>query len=238
MRERARNVIEEKILKHCGPLFFFTSLTPPAEILRNGTYGLIDTGKKKVVVTCHHVWDYLHEVRQKHPKAEIAMSLASGQSFAISDAEVIDADRELDIVVFDPKLHDREFPQNEFFRISNWPNAPVQAREAIAFVGYPEAGLIHSDNHGTFRSAFFGLHVSDVTDRTIILYNDRNDRRFVGLNSEPLHPIKMSGISGSPAYRVGASGLELVGLVKEGSTNEGLFQVTRIYLTPNGKIQR
>jgi hypothetical protein len=190
------------------------------------------------VVTCHHVWDYLQKARQDHPKAEIAMNLAPGESFAVSDAEIIDADQDLDIVVVDPKLRDKDFFQKEFFRISNQPTAPIQAGEAIAFAGYPKAGFARSDDRGTFRSAFFGLHVSDVTDRTIILYNDRNDRRFVGLYGESLHPIKMSGISGSPAYRVGASGLELVGLVKEGFNNEGSILLTKICLTPNGKIQR
>ena len=238
-RERARDGIEERILKHCGPLFFVTSLTPPVEVVCNGTYGLVDTGKKKVMVTCHHVWDYLHEARQIHPKAEIAMNLAPGQSFAISDAEIIDADRDLDIVVVDPKLRDDDFSQKEFFRIPNQPIAPIRDGEAIAFAGYPEAEFVCSDNCGTFRSAFFGLHVTSVSDRSILLLNDQNNRSLVGLYGEALSPIKMSGVSGSPAYRLGASGLELVGLVKGGFSSDGLIQLTKIYcLTPDGKIQK
>jgi hypothetical protein len=238
MRERSRNGIEERLFKHCGSLVFVTSLTPPIEVLRNGTYGLVDTGKKKVVVTCHHVWNYLQEAQLKYPKAEIAMTLAPGHSFAVSGAEIIDADPELDIVIVDPKLPDENFFQKEFFRISNQPTAPIQAGEAIAFVGYPEAGFVCSDNRGTFRSSFFALHVSGVNDRAVLLLNDRNDRRFVGLYGEPLDPIKMSGISGSPAYRVGASGLELIGLVKEGFNNEGLIKLAKICLNPDGKIRR
>ena len=67
------------------------------------------------MVTCRHVWDILHEVRQEHPKAEIAMNLAPGESFAISDAEIIDADRDLDIVVVCPKVTRRRlFPKGVF----------------------------------------------------------------------------------------------------------------------------
>jgi hypothetical protein len=239
IRERARDGIEEEILKHCGPLIFITSLTPPVETLRNGTYGLVDTGEKKVMVTCYHVWDYLHEVRRIHPKAEIAMNLAPGQSFAISDAEVIDADRDLDIVVVDPKLRDDGFFQKEFFRVQNQPTAPIRAGEFIAFAGYPEAEFVCSENCGTFHSTFFGLQVTSVSDRSILLLNDQNDRNLVGLYNEPLSPIKTSGVSGSPAYRLGAGGLNLVGLVKGGSSTDGLFHLTKICcLNPDGKIQK
>jgi hypothetical protein len=131
MRERAKDGIEERIFKHCGPLFFFTSLTPPVEILRNGTYGLVDTGEKKVVVTCHHVWDYLQEARQNHPNAAIAMNLAPGKSFAISEAEIIDADCDLDIIVIEPKLRDEDYFPKEFFKISNQPTASIQAGEPM-----------------------------------------------------------------------------------------------------------
>jgi hypothetical protein len=239
MRERARDGIEDRILKHCGPLIFVASLTPPVEVLRNGTYGLVDTGEKKVMVTCHHVWDYLNEARQIHPKAEIAMNLAPGQTIAISDAKIIDADRDLDIVVVDLKLRDNDFFQKEFFRIPNQPTASIKAGEAIAFAGYPETEFLCSENRGTFRSAFFGLHVTGVSDRSILLLNDQNDRSLIGLYGEPLSPIKTSGVSGSPAYRLGASGLELIGLVKGGSSTDGLFQLTKICcLNPDGKIQK
>jgi hypothetical protein len=238
MRERARDGIEERILKHCGPLIFITSLTPPVEVLRNGTYGLVDTGEKKVMVTCHHVWNYLHEARQIHPKAEITMNLAPGQTIAISGAKIIDADRDLDIVVVDLKLHDKDFSQKEFFRISNQPTAPIEAGEAIVFTGYPEAGFVLSDNRGTYRSSFFGLHVTAVNDRSILLLNDQNDRSLVGLYGESLNPIKMSGVSGSPAYRLGVNGLELIGLVSEGFRTDGLIKLTKICLTQNGKIQK
>ena len=101
-----------------------------------------------------------------------------------------------------------------------------------------EAGFVRLDNRGTYRSSFFKLHVTSANDRSILLLNDRKDRNLIGLYDEPMNPIKMSGVSGSPAYRLGVNGLELIGLVSEGFRSDGLMKLTKICLNPDGKIQK
>lgn len=239
MPERPRDKIEDRLGKHCGALFFISSPNPPIELLRNATYGLVDTGEKKLLLTCYHVWDLLQELRQIHREAEIAINLAPGLSPVISEAPVIDSDRDLDIAVIDPKLQAGELGDRAFFKMTNWPQSPIQRGEAIAFLGYPEAGRVKYERHAQFRSTFFGLHVSAVNDRSILLLNDDNDRRLVGLHNEPLEPALASGLSGSPAYRLGNKGLELVGIVRGGFSTDGLITMTQIsFLNRNGKLRK
>src|SRR6266403_5395472 len=180
MQERPTDIIEDRLQKHCGPLFFISSLTPPIDLLRNATYGLVDTGERKLLLTCYHVWDYLQELRLTHREAEIAINLAPGASPVISDAPVIAADRDLDIAVIDPKLHAGELGDRAFFKMTNWPQSPIRSGEAIAFLGYPEVGCVKNETHAQFRSSFFGLHVTSVNDRSILLRNDDSDRTMVG----------------------------------------------------------
>ena len=43
-------MIEGQILSHSGPLLFFRSKElPPENVVGNGSFGLVDTGKKKLV---------------------------------------------------------------------------------------------------------------------------------------------------------------------------------------------
>jgi hypothetical protein len=239
MPERQRDIIEDRLGKHCGALFFISSLSPPIELLRNATYGLVDTGEKKLLLTCYHVWDFLQELRRTHRGAEIAINLAPGLSPVISGAPVLDSDRDLDIAVIDPKLQVGELGDRAFFKMINWPQSPIQTGEAIAFLGYPEAGLVRYERHAQFRSIFFGLHVSAVNDRSILLLNDDNGRRLVGLHNEPLGPAQTSGLSGSPAYRLGNKGLELVGVVREGLSTDRLIMMTQIsFLNRDGTLRK
>ena len=214
-------------------------MTPPIEILRNATYGLVDTGERKLLLTCYHVWDYLQELRLTHREAEITINLAPGASPAISSAPIIAADRDLDIAVIDPKLQAGELGDRAFFKMTNWPQSPIRGGEAIVFRGYPEVGRVNYENHAQFRSSFFGLHVTSVSDRSILLRNDNNDRTMVGLHNEPLAPTRGSGLSGSPAYRLGTSGLELAGIVRDGLSTDGIIMLTHIsFLNRDGTLRK
>jgi hypothetical protein len=49
-------LIEPQISPICGPLFFTRSLESAVDnVTANGSFGLVDTGQKKLLVTCHHV---------------------------------------------------------------------------------------------------------------------------------------------------------------------------------------
>ena len=49
-------VIFPQIKQFVGPVFFFHSLKSEiGNVIFNGSYGLVDTGEKKLLVTCRHV---------------------------------------------------------------------------------------------------------------------------------------------------------------------------------------
>lgn len=56
-------VIEPQVRYFCGLIFFTKSMeTPAGTIVNNGSFGLVDTGSRKLLVTCSHVWDASHTV--------------------------------------------------------------------------------------------------------------------------------------------------------------------------------
>jgi hypothetical protein len=88
-------IIEPQVRRFCGPLFFTKSLhTPVGNIPHNGSFGLIDTGKKKLMVTCHHVWDTFKKLRSENPE------LKFGICFDIRRPVVIDVDSLFVVVTF------------------------------------------------------------------------------------------------------------------------------------------
>jgi hypothetical protein len=51
-------IVEPQVTRFCNPVFFITSDKKVAgHIEASGSYGLMDTGRKKLLVTCHHVFD-------------------------------------------------------------------------------------------------------------------------------------------------------------------------------------
>jgi hypothetical protein len=58
--------ISPRIKPSCGALFFAQSLVKASgNILASGTFGLVDTGDKKILVTCRHVLtDFLKEQKK------------------------------------------------------------------------------------------------------------------------------------------------------------------------------
>lgn len=156
-RERPRDFVEDTVLRYCGPLLFIPSGSQPYRILDNATFGLIDTGQKQLLITCHHVWSHLETLRQEHPDTEAAINLAPGCTITISDADLVDADRHLDIAVLDPKLPPAQLRQLAYFRVRTWPITRMAPKDVIVFAGYPQCQAIVTDTSGTGRTTeFFG----------------------------------------------------------------------------------
>ncbi len=58
-------VVEPEVRQYCGPVFFTRSLkVAGGNIVANGSFGLVDTGKKKLLVTCFHVWEEFQKAQR------------------------------------------------------------------------------------------------------------------------------------------------------------------------------
>ena len=67
--------------------------TRAEDVCDNGTGSLIDTGTAKLLVTNHHVYDHLRDLRFKNPESRLMMSGSHGVNYLdISEAEVVGLD--------------------------------------------------------------------------------------------------------------------------------------------------
>src|SRR5262245_60856086 len=211
---RVRKLADE-LSHHCGPIFVVPSLdSHREEIFGSGTYALIDTGEKRLLVTCYHVWDEYEKLHDAESKTRLAVAVSDSViSFKEPRTHLIAGDRDLDLAVFEfePKtigvLH-----QKSWFKVRDWPISKVNRAAYIVTVGYP--GRLRKNVGGvcTVRSVPIPLAVTDTTDRTIAAFSTEN-------NQQVLNDIKdsLAGISGSPAYCYSSDGeRRLIGFAKVG----------------------
>ena len=95
-------MIEPQVRQFCGPIFFSRSLqTASGNIIANGSFGLVDTGNKKLLVTNFHVWDGFHQERLDDPKLQMCISVGKEHPLAFAPDKALGEDRDLDIATFD-----------------------------------------------------------------------------------------------------------------------------------------
>ena len=148
----------------------------------SGTYALLDTGKRRVLVTCSHVWDEYQAKHDESPDTVLAVSLGEGRSniaFKNPEKHRIAIDRDLDLVVleFEPRWISVTH-QKRWFRV-NWPLRRIAKGEHIVTLGFPGAWRQAAGEECLFRYAAIPFVVSDVNDRTIAAFCDnRNAQVF------------------------------------------------------------
>ena len=98
-------LMEPEIRPYCGPLMFITSLNSAVGTIKaNGSFGLVDTGKKQLLVTCYHVWDEFQKLREKNSDLRLAVCLYDVSNPVIFTPDgPIGEDQSLDIATFDMK---------------------------------------------------------------------------------------------------------------------------------------
>ena len=210
--------LDRELFRYCGPVFVAPALKSyPEQMIGNGTYALIDTGEKRLLVTCCHVWDEYEKHHDANSETVLAVSLGDGDSniaFKNPKSHLVSIDRDLDLVVleFEPK----EIPvshNKSWFRVSDWPIPRIEKGSHIVTLGFPGDWRRTAGVECVFRRVAIPLSVTDVSKYSIAAFSD-------GKNDQVLNDMKdsLGGISGSPAYRLNEkSELCLVGFAKSGS---------------------
>jgi hypothetical protein len=146
MRKRTREEIEiemgfiaePQIRRFCGPLFFTTSVESAlGNITNNGSYGLIDTGIKKLLITCHHVWKGFQDERDKEPELRMCVCLDNRNPTIFDDNTLVDADKGTDLAAFDMGPYVSKCVSLEFFKLYENPVPRVKKGDVLCFVGFP-----------------------------------------------------------------------------------------------------
>ncbi|HWN95166.1 MAG TPA: hypothetical protein VNT99_09045 [Methylomirabilota bacterium] len=219
------NWLTNELLKYCGPIFVTPSIDSyPAE-MDAGTYALINTGTKHLLVTCCHVWDEYERQHDKDERAVLAINLGEGDCIAFNNplAHRLDIDRDLDLVALEFGPEGIAVPHNKsWFKISDWPIPRSGKGEYIVTLGFPKARRKTGGTNVTFGCAALPFAITDTNDRSIAVFCDEE-------NKQVLNDVKdcLAGISGSPAYRLTEKGeLRLVGFAKSGSLESNASERT------------
>lgn len=239
------------MLAFCGPVFITPGVnTYPEQMIDNGTYSLIDTGERRLLVTCHHVWQAYLDHRQNHPETNFGLNLGDGDAtigFNRPERHLIDSDADLDLAVFEFEPSQILINKNaishqkNWFRIRHWPIAKAKEGDCVVLMGFPGKEIRKEGPLCVVNAYPIPLRVSSVGSRAILILNMQEN---VKVFSEVKNVL--GGLSGSPAYTLGENGASLVGFVKSGykprdsdyhNAENNLFAGT-LFLTHASFLQR
>lgn len=192
-------VVEPAVRKFCGPLFFTTSSkVPKGNVHASGTYGLVTTGKKKLMVTCFHVWQEFLTKRSEDPNLRFAVCTPNTNpiSFEI-DSCFVDGDRTCDLVTFDVTELDpiSRNPKLDFYNLYANPPPKIQIGDVLYLIGFPGKGRIEDATSIGFPRQPFGIQASQIGEFKF----------FADVTNLKLGPDDYGGISGSPCFVVDES---------------------------------
>jgi hypothetical protein len=187
-------IIEPQVRQFCGPLFFTNSLlTPAGNIPNNGSFGLIDTGEKKLMVTCCHVWDEFKEQRAKNPKLMFGVCFDMLQPVTVEmDSILVDEDRRCDLVTFDMQSLLPICRKLDFYNL--YQNQPPQINEGdvLYLIGFPGKGRLDNEDSIGFSRQPIGAQATEVG----------KFRFFASVKNLGLQVDDFGGISGAPCFLV------------------------------------
>lgn len=128
--------------QHCGPIFFTRSLIRASkeDIITNGSFGLVDTGVKKLLVTCNHVWQGFDDERFKDSNVKMCVCLDSKNPVYLDEKHLIDRDERSDLATFDMTELLPACGGLKFFNIRSKPPPKVNRDDTIYLIGFPGHG--------------------------------------------------------------------------------------------------
>jgi len=195
------------VRQFCGPIFFTTSLeSARGNVLAGGSFDLVDTGTKKVLVTCYHVWEGFEKERLAHPGLNLCLCLDVGPPVVFSPDMPIDAYRRLDLAVFDMDPYLAACAGRKFFPLNEHPPQKVNKGDEIFFIGFSGHMRIERSDFVAFGRQGFGLGVCSVDG-----FRFHADASRIKSQGD-----EFRGISGCPCFKVRRGyPIKLVGFASE-----------------------
>ena len=213
--ELKKAVVEQSnmIRPYCGPVFFTSSLgSAIGTIPANGSFGLVDAGEKKLLVTCYHVWDAFEKLHGANPELRMLVCLDENAPVVVDPRHFIDQNEQLDIATFDMAALLERCGGRKFYELNQNPAPSVAKGDSLFFVGYP--GWFRSANEEgvQFGRLCFRMGVSDVSGFFFIA----DVSKTVGFDGDwkrAVYPDEKAypGISGSPCFLRQGRDVRLVG---------------------------
>jgi len=218
-----------KIKPSCGPLFITRSLeTASGNIAGNGSFGLVNTGAKKLLITCCHILKEFRELSKKKPDLMLCVALTNVPEI-LDLKNLIDENEKLDLATFDMEPMLSTCGGREFFQLNCEYVHHVKKGDRLAVVGYPGR-----NRYETNKAIFWGttphvLITEDISNYSIVAKTSRIMNFDRELLSER-HENPYGGISGSPCFLIQRySLLQLVAFATEHLTDLQIMKFTSLH---------
>jgi len=231
---------ELEMRPYCGPIFFARPLEAQSilNVTNQGSYGLVYTGKRRLLVTCRHVWTDFDKARSIDPELQLFLCPYPGTSiFSLGAIRPIDEDKELDLATFDIEPFLDQLGESTFWHLYYSSLPRVKKLEPVAFIGFPGRIEASTSLGIKFNRVPFVTFAYDVTERQIM--SDMS--RMFTYSKEPRDTVPArdrGGISGAPCFVVRPNlGIELVGFATQEALELLRFSLAS-FINPDGTIKR
>jgi hypothetical protein len=192
-------------LRHCAPVIIGE---PNGDITKNASSTLLMAGNSRLIVTNYHVIVTFRSLRKENPDVVFQVC---GETFD-PDERCWDCSENFDLFIIDASeiepvrlSQNNEMPPLSYFAPSPWPAVEAQHDDGITFAGFPE---VYRDKlkGGALQQKAWGVANVPVTDA----FGDRfycsltrdQWRSLLGDDDAHIHLDKLSGMSGSPAFKI------------------------------------
>lgn len=201
-------LIEPQICLYCGPLVLARSpdSLSGGSIITNGSFGLVNTGVKKLLVTCSHVWAKFQEERGIDARVKLCLSLdrKPARFFVFDPQAPIDQDSKLDIATFDMTPMLDACTGREFYALDENPAPKIAKGDRLVLKGYPGIARSATGEILNFGTVLYACEVSDVSGLRAVADLSKAATKYCEKPARAPTPgtSQHGGISGSPCFLV------------------------------------
>jgi hypothetical protein len=195
LRVELEYIIEPHVRQFCGPVFFTKSLeSAKGNIIANGSFGLVDTGERKLLVTCHHVWKEFQNARLTNATLQMGICLDVSNPVVFDPVSPIDENQELDLATFDISSLTAACQGRKFYSLAENPPRNVADEDRLFFIGFPGKNreVRESDGALGFVRAPFAVLVCSVSKWKFL----------ADISGLAIPPHDFGGISGCPCFLI------------------------------------
>ena len=222
------------------PFFWSKGRGAEAEVLQNGTMCMVDTGTRKIGITCDHVYSEYLADRERHTDLEAQF----GGNTIAPEQRLIARDEALDLATFDvPEVFLAGSFGYYYHTPPVWPARPVAPDDVVCYGGYPQS--LRSTAGGQVHTGFqwFATQVNEVKESMIVLEPGVGKVYWPGHRGEKINDT-FGGQSGGPVYRVidakkpdePVDRLELVGFIYNKLGNDLVLAKHSRHVQPDGTL--
>jgi len=199
LRTELLHFVGPQIQPFCGPLYLATSLkSAEGTIEASGSFGLVDTGERKVLVTCDHVLEEFEALRREKSELVMGVCLDRGNPLVLKPDWLIDRNTMLDLVTFDAGPLLDACQGRQFYELHRRPPPKLSKGDKLVLHGYPGGRRVGSASGLEFGRVTFDLSVADASEFRFVA--DVSNVMRIEPNRTPALADPYGGASGSPVF--------------------------------------